>query len=56
MRARPACSSGRCCSIAEGGSETGRPVFAARAAAGPVPIEAGTRVLTVEVNVTYGLR
>ena len=40
--------------IAEGGSETGRPVFAARAAAGPVPIEAGTRVLTVEVNVTYG--
>jgi uncharacterized protein YggE len=43
--------------IAEGAGEVTRPVFAARAApAAPVPVEAGTRVLTVEVNVTYGLR
>jgi uncharacterized protein YggE len=43
--------------IAESVSESPRPVFATRAVgAAPVPIEAGTRVLTVEINVTYALR
>jgi uncharacterized protein YggE len=43
--------------IAEGASEGPRPTFAVRAAAAhPVPIEAGTRLLTVEVSVVYGLR
>jgi uncharacterized protein YggE len=43
--------------IAESVNEPARPVFAARASGvAPVPIEAGTRVLTVEINVTYALR
>lgn len=43
--------------IAESVNEPPRPVFATRAVgAAPVPIEAGTRVLTVEINVTYALR
>jgi len=43
--------------IAESINEPARPVFAARAAgAMPVPVEAGTRMLTVEVSVTFGLR
>jgi uncharacterized protein len=43
--------------ITENANEPARPVFATRAVgAAPVPIEAGTRVLTVEINVTYALR
>jgi uncharacterized protein len=43
--------------ISESTGEAGRPVFAARAAPGvAVPIEAGTRILTVEVNVVYALQ
>jgi uncharacterized protein len=42
--------------ISENAGDVGRPVFAARAAASAVPIEAGTRVLTVEVTVVYALQ
>ena len=43
--------------ISESTGEVGRPVFAARSAPGAaVPIEAGTRVLTVEVGVVYALQ
>lgn len=43
--------------ISEGAGDMGRPVFAARqAAAGGVPVEAGTRVFTVEVSVVYALQ
>ena len=43
--------------IAEEAGDTARPMPMARAAmAGAVPIEPGTRTLTVEVHVTYALR
>lgn len=43
--------------ISESAGDTGRPVFAGRqAAAMAVPIEAGTRVLNVEVSVVYALQ
>jgi uncharacterized protein len=43
--------------ISETAGEVARPMFAARGlAAAPVPIEAGTRVLGVEVTVVYALK
>jgi uncharacterized protein YggE len=48
---------GNVLSISEDVSASPRPMPMARGAmAGAVPIEAGTRTLTVEVNVTYALR
>src|SRR5262245_31612667 len=48
---------GQVLTISEATNASPRAVPMARAAAGgPVPIEAGTRTLTVDVNVTYALR